>query len=329
MHGENGLIYAYILDGQGGGTPLDWDGIANWKPAQGALWIHLDHVAEDARTWLRDASGLEEAVASILLTRETRPRSMDFTLGFLVLLRGINLNPGQAPEDMVSVRIWVEPNRIITLRHRKLMAVQDLCDRLESGRGPADATGLFAMLASMLADRMEPVLAGLEQEISQIEKGLADDLRWIARHPAARPRLGELQRDAIAIRRYLAPQHRALAAFDDGGFSFVSDVQRMSLRETEDRITRYEEDLTAHIERAAVLHDQVTNEQAERMNRTMYILSLIAAIFLPLSFVTDLFGTNLLGAPGAGHPYGFGILLSAEIGLAIIVVLVFRWLRWL
>lgn len=329
MEGGSGLICAYILDGKGGGTPVDWDGVANWRPAQGALWIHLDHVADDARHWLRDASGLDEALVRILLTRETRPRSMDFTLGFLVLLRGVNLNPGQAPEDMVSVRIWVEPNRIITLRHRKLMAVKDLRELLKSGRGPADASGMFAMLAGMLADRMEPILESLEQEIFLIEKGLADDRRWVARHPAARPRLGELQRDAIAIRRYLAPQHRALAAFDDGGFSFVSDVQRMSLRETEDRVTRYEEDLTAQIERATVLNDQITNELAERMNRTMYILSLIAGIFLPLGYVTDLFGTNLLGAPGATHPYGFGILLSAEAGLAVIVLLIFRWLRWL
>lgn len=329
MQEGNGLISAYILDGAGGGRKVGWEEVANWKAAQGALWIHLDHVAEDARQWLRETSGMDQAVARILLTRETRPRSMDFKLGFLVLLRGVNLNPGQQPEDMVSVRIWVEPNRIITLRHRKLMAVQDLRDRLESGQGPTDTGGLFSMLAGLLADRMEPVLEKLEQDISLIERGLADDRRWISRHPAARPQLGELQRDAIAIRRYLAPQHRALAAFDDGGFSFVSDLQRMSLRETEDRITRYEEDLTAHIERAAVLHDQITNELAERMNRTMYFLSLVAAIFLPLGFITDLFGTNLPGVPGAGHPFGFGILVAAEAGIAVVVVLVFRWLRWL
>ena len=329
MDGDNGLICAYVLDGNGGGVPLDWQGIADWKPSHGALWVHLDHAAEDSRQWIRETSGLDQAVASILLARETRPRSLDLTLGFLVLLRGVNLNPGQQPEDMVSIRTWVEPNRIITLRHRKLMAVDDLRSKLHAGQGARDAPGLFAMLAGQLADRMEPILSGMDEEISRIEKDLTGDKRWLSRHPGARPRLGELQRDAIAIRRYLAPQHRALAAFDDNGFSFVSDVQRMSLRETEDRITRYEEDLTAQIERAAVLHDQITNDLAERMNRTMYLLSLIAAIFLPLGFITDLFGTNLLGAPGAGHPFGFSILVSAEAGLVLAVVLIFRWLRWL
>ena len=78
-----------------------------------------------------------------------------------------------------------------------------------------------------------------------------------------------------------------------------------------------------------MLHEQITNDLAERTNRTMYILSLVAAIFLPLGFITDLFGTNLMGAPGAGHPSGFSILVSAQAALAVIVVLIFRWLRWL
>ncbi len=63
------------------------------------------------------------------------------------------------------------------------------------------------------------------------------------------------------------------------------------------------------------------------MNRTVYILSLIAAIFLPLGFVTGLFGTNLAGAPD--HPFGFGILLGGLISVAVVVLLVFRRLKWL
>jgi zinc transporter len=73
-----------------------------------------------------------------------------------------------------------------------------------------------------------------------------------------------------------------------------------------------------------VLHEQITNDLAERTNRTMYILSLVAAVFLPLGFITDLFGNDLLGAPGAAHPSGFGILVSAQAALAVIVVLIFH-----
>ncbi len=329
MNYDSGLICAYVLDGKGGATSLDWQAISGWDPGQGTLWVHLDHRSEDTHEWIRHASGLEEAVANSLLARETRPRSLDLAHGFLVLLRGVNLNPGHDPEDMVSIRIWVEPNRVITSRHRKLMAVDDMRRLIEGGEAPVDSAGLFALLAERLADQMEPVINNLEAEISQIEDEMNLARRWTPRRRAGRPRLGELQRDAIAIRRYLAPQHRALAAFDDDGFTFLSDVHRMSLRETEDRITRYDEDLASLIERATALHEQIASDLANRMNRTMYILSLVAAIFLPLGFITDLFGTNLEGVPGAGHPYGFVILVSAQAALTIVVLLVFRRLKWL
>ena len=124
---------------------------------------------------------------------------------------------------------------------------------------------------------------------------------------------------------------RALRALD----SFVRDDlgplldELESLRDIEDRITRHVEDLTSEIERAATLNDHITNDLADQMNRTVYILSLIAAVFLPLGFVTGLFGTNLAGAPGADHPLGFGILLGGLISVAIVILLVFRRLRWL
>lgn len=329
MATDTGLICAYLLDGNGGGEPLDWERLANWGPGQGNVWIHLDHADETVRQWIRQSSGLDEAVANILLARETRPRSLDLSHGFLVLLRGVNLNPGQSPEDMVSIRMWVEPSRIITLRHRKLVAVDELRSLIDGGEGPIDAAGVFTVLASLLTDLMDPVLSKLDEEASVIEDAVSTVKRSGIRPLGNRPRLGELQRDAIAIRRYLAPQHRALGVFDDDGFGFLGDVYRMSLRETEDRTMRYDEDLAALIERAEALHDQITSDLAQQMNRIMYILSLVAAIFLPLGFITELFGTNLLGVPGGSYPHGFEILVSAQAALAIGVLLVFRWLKWL
>jgi zinc transporter len=71
---------------------------------------------------LRD-SGLPETVVDTLLAEETRPRSVVSNEGLLVVLRGVNTNPGQDPEDMVSVRVWVEAGRVISTRRRKLLSI--------------------------------------------------------------------------------------------------------------------------------------------------------------------------------------------------------------
>ncbi len=91
------------------------------------------------------------------------------------------------------------------------------------------------------------------------------------------------------------------------------------------------EDLGGVRERAIIIQDEISNQASEQMNRTMYYLSLIAAIFLPLGFITGLFGMNLVGVPipGAETRWGF---LAVCIFLALvggIAVLVCRRLKWL
>ena len=89
-----GLIYAYLLDGKGGGRHLEMAGIDSWTPKQAVLWVHFDYSSEHARQWLQNSAGLEELVADALLMEETRPRATTIDNGLLMALRGINMNPG-------------------------------------------------------------------------------------------------------------------------------------------------------------------------------------------------------------------------------------------
>ena len=53
--------------------------------------------------------------------------------GVLVVLRGVNTNPGENPEDMVSIRIWIDAHRVISARRRQLLSIVDLAQALEAG----------------------------------------------------------------------------------------------------------------------------------------------------------------------------------------------------
>ena len=93
----DGLICAYLLDGGGGGKSLDWAGVRAWTPDDGLLWVHLDRLAEPARDWLRNESGIAKVVDESLLADETRPRIRVDGDALIVFLRGVNLNPGANP----------------------------------------------------------------------------------------------------------------------------------------------------------------------------------------------------------------------------------------
>lgn len=320
----DGLLAALLLDARGGASSLDWPAVRAWTPNRGNLWVHLDRAGPEAREWLLSHAGLPPEVASALLEDETRPRWDAVSDGLLVNLRGVNLNPGADPEDMVSLRAWMQPDRIITVRHRRLLAAQDLRDALSAGRGPSTAPDLLVSLASRLSERMEPVIADLADRVDELEESLVT-----APAKTLRRDLAQVRRECIMLRRYLAPQREALHRAQSAAPALLTPAHLSRLRDAADRVTRYVEDLDAARERAAIAQEELASRMAEHMNRTMYVLSLVAAIFLPLGLITGLLGINVGGIPGTDNPHAF-IVVCVMLGvLAVALIATFRRARWL
>ena len=114
------FLHCCILNRQGGANGVDLPSMIRWSKDQGVLWVHIDIDDGASRLWLSEVSGLDKPVVDALLEVETRPRSLSNDKGLLVILRGLNTNPGEDPEDMVSIRIWIERDRIISTRRRRL-----------------------------------------------------------------------------------------------------------------------------------------------------------------------------------------------------------------
>ena len=314
-----GLVHAYLLDGVGGARPASWADVRAWQPESGALWIHLDRGEPQAQEWLSNESGIEPLIVRALLAEETRPRYALLPSGLLIILRGANLNPGAQPEDMVALRIWASGNRVITLRRRRLKAVLDVEASLQGGIGPHTAGALVVALVERLAERITPVLQRLDERVDQLEvAALAENAESV------RPELAAVRRRAIALRRYIAPQRDALTSLITSPTPLFGESERLRLRECADRVTRYVEDLDALRDRCAVANDELSTRLSETMNRRMYLLSLVAAVFLPLGLITGLLGVNVGGLPGAQNEWGFWIVSGLLIALGAGMV---WWLR--
>jgi zinc transporter len=324
MSEANALVCAYQLDAAGGGTALDWSALQAAAPLGGTTWVHLDRLQPGVAEWLSGPAGLDPVIVEAMLELETRPRCEPFGDGALIILRGVNLNPGADPEDMISIRIWVQEDRLISTRSFRLMAVQDVRERLETGRGPKDIGELLVAIAGGLIQRMGPVIDSLEEAADDLEeevilKGRRD----------IRPKLIQLRQQTIALRRYLSPQREALNRILAEDWPWFRERHRLRLREVADRTVRYIEDLDQVRERASIVQDELMNRLSEQMNRTMYVLTLVAAIMLPLGFLTGLLGINVGGIPGAENPLGFIFVCLALAVLMLIQILVFRRLRWI
>lgn len=323
MIDNDGLVHAYVLDGHGGGKKIDWSEIRTWSETDGILWVHFDYSSPESIAWLQEESGLDEVVVSALISEDPRPRSALMFDGLLVMLRGVNMNHGADPEDMVSMRLWINDKRIISTRRRKILSVQDISRSIERGDGPTSSAEFLVSITDRLVERMADVVNDIEDKA-----GILEDEILIVQSHQLRPQISELRREAINLRRYLAPQREAMTRLYSERVPWLNDIQRMQLREIADSTMRYIEELDSARERAIVIQEELMSRISEQMDKRMYVLSMVAAIFLPLGFLTGLLGINVGGIPGAEYQGSFLIFCFILVVLVGAQIWIFRKMKW-
>jgi zinc transporter len=323
---DNNLIFesACLLDGNGAAKHLADHEVDRHVVDEEILWVDLELNNKKARAWLEGQKDIDRVIVQNLLAGETRPRAVAINDGLLVVLRGVNLNPGADPEDMVAIRVWLQNNLIITSRRRRMLSLEDVSEALHSGNGPESAGQFLVLLVSYLAMRIGAVVEDLEDRVAEIESKVAGD--EIA---PLRQTLGDLRRQAASIRRFLAPQRDALDRLYRQPGKILDDKESQDLREETDRLTRYLEDLDLVREHALVTQEELMNRVAHEQNVRVYLLSVIAAIFLPLTFLTGLLGMNVAGLPGTVSRYAFTISVAVMIILGLGLAAFFKFKKWI
>jgi zinc transporter len=115
---KNGIIYGYYIEKEKVHRFNDFDNIKTFNN-EGFLWLHLDSSEITTREWLKESSGIPNICQEALLAEDTRPRIVNSKEGLLINLRGLNFNQDSDTEDMVFLHMWIEQNRIITIREKK------------------------------------------------------------------------------------------------------------------------------------------------------------------------------------------------------------------
>lgn len=320
------LIFGFEFDGEGNARRLSWEEVKAGEAERPDVyrWLHLNRLSPEVRTWLTEKSGIGTIIDNSLLQEDTRPRCVRHGSGLLINLRGVNLNEGSEPEDMIAIRMWMTTGVVVSLRAFHIRAAQDLRDQIMAGDVPSSTGAIITYIAAKLTDRIEPVVSELDSQ--------ADDFEDELLQPGAslpKSALANFRRKVLALRRYIIPQREALNHLTREGTDLLSQREILHLQEVGDRVTRIGEELDAIRERSLVLQEQVLEERGERMNQRLFVLAIISAVFLPLGFVTGLFGVNLGGMPGSGSQIGFAALCVGMTVLVAALLVLFRRVRWL
>lgn len=312
------FVHGVNLNNDGSSTAITQE-TAN----QPQTWIHLDYSEKDCAKTLKEL-GLSSNVTESLVRPSTRPRTIAEKEGFVIFLRAVNLNPGDDPDDMVSLRVWIEKDRLITVRQRRVFSIQDIRKELEAGKGPNNIHELFITIIERLADRISEYVDAIEDKV-----GVYEDSVETSNSNDVRVAVSSFRRQAAMVRRYLAPQRDALDAFYRLSRQTLEERLVFDLHEQTDRIIRYVEDLDLVRERCLVLQEELMNRIAQEQNARMYMLSIVTVIFLPISFITGMFGMNVAGLPGLEEPLAFILVAGAMGAIVAGVVIYLRTRKWL
>ncbi|TMJ20199.1 MAG: zinc transporter ZntB [Alphaproteobacteria bacterium] len=289
----------------------------------GFLWLHLEGRDEEDLAFLRGSAEIPDVAAGALVATETRPRCDRMDHGAILNLRGPgDLDPNDS-DRLVSIRMWVTAHKVTTVSRRRLAATDTVLAKM-NGRRIHDSGDLVAAFAWAISTQLDPEVAALGDALDDAESDLESSQLYRLRRT-----ITKVRSQAIGFRRFVAPDRDALRMLAELDFDWLAEDDRLHIIEAADRFARMAEELEAVRERAALLHEQITDLRAEEIDQRSLYISIVAFIFLPLTFITGLLGMNVEGIPYAHHPASFWAVAIFCVAVGIVVFAWFYWRHWI
>lgn len=313
---------AAILVGDGPARPVTAEEAAIYA-GPGFIWLHVDGGTDEELGLLR-GNDIPDVAANALVATETRPRCDRIEEGAIVNLRGPAVEELADSDRLVSIRMWVRRGKVDSVTRRPLAATAIVRAQMERGT-ILDPGDLVAAFARAISSQLDPEVAQLGDTLDDHESEL-DDSRALYR---LRSSIARIRSDSIAYRRFVAPNRDALVTLSELDFLWLAEEDRLHIREAADRFARMTEELEAVRERSALLHEQLTDLRGEQMETRALLISIVAFIFLPLTFITGLLGMNVAGIPYATAPWAFWGVVGFCVVIGALVLAWFMWRHWL
>ena len=323
LSSHGGLLYVSCFSSDGEILDVTLEDSKAHQSYKGILWTHMCALHADSKDWLTEQTDLDELVINAMLAEETRPRILVRKEGVMIILRAMNLHEDENPEDMISLRLWIDKKRIITARRRDIMSIEDIKSCIEANNPPKTSGEFLTMITDRVYTRMEPFIEDLEDRVAATEEIFAKNKGYTKWDDAG------LIRTRIAIfRRYVMPQKTVLEGLIKAKYDWLSEEDIEHLVESHDRVTRYIELLNDVKDRTQILIDEINRHQDAKLNTTSYLFSVAATIFLPLGFLTGLMGINIGGMPGVNDSSAFWLFTGICAVLVVFQVALFKKLNW-
>jgi zinc transporter len=332
---EAGLICGYLFDADTAqpARAVDSSQAAEWlarNPGEESagsshafMWLHFNLSNVQAERWMERHAGLSDVFFETLKDdlRSTRIERANDSL--VAVINDVHFEFTFEPSDISTLWISVGPRLVVTARNQPLRSVDALRTAVKAGDAPRSTTELLEHLLRAQANVLVNVVRGVTTRIDVIEDELLAE-----RLDHRRARLGGLRRVLVRLQRLLAPEPAALFRLLQTPPAWMSESDAQRLRGATEEFSVVLRDMGALQERIKLLQEEIAANVNEDNNRSLFVLTVVTVLALPINIMAGLFGMNVPGIPLAEHKHGFWIIVAIVVTFtAIAAWLAFRKTR--
>ena len=274
-------------------------------PRRDFLWLHFNLSNAHSLRWLERHAGLPEEFYAAMQEGLTSTRIERADNSLVAVLNDVNFEFNFESADIATLWISVDERLIVTARVKALRSVDDLRAAVRKGDSPESTAELLEHLMRTQADVLIKVVRETTTRVDQIEDAILAD-----RYRSPRAKLGSLRRLLVRLQRLLAPEPASLFRLLQQPPGWMSEDDRRGLEAASEEFSLMLRDMHTLQDRIKFLQEEVAATVNEDNNKSLFVLTVVTVLALPINILAGLFGMNVGGIPLAEHKHGFWIVVS-------------------
>ncbi|CAN5716719.1 transporter [soil metagenome] len=305
----SGLICGYLIDPLTGGEAIDGEAAARrlaQAPADGRfLWLHFNLAHTGAMAWLRKHAALSDEFFGMLEDGLHSTRIERTEEALIAVINDVHFDFAFDASDISTLWINVAQHLVVTARRQPLRSVDRLRAAVKGGQALRSACELLEHLLRAQADVLVDIVREVTERVDRIE-----DQMLANRLDTRRSRLGSLRRLLVRLQRLLAPEPAALFRLLQHPPGWMAELDVQELRQSSEEFSVVLRDMTTLQERIKLLQEEIAAQVNEDNNRSLFVLTIVTVLALPINIIAGLLGMNVGGVPLAQHAHGFWIVVA-------------------
>ncbi|MCA9400268.1 MAG: magnesium/cobalt transporter CorA [Candidatus Omnitrophica bacterium] len=279
-----------------------------YKETDSISWINIDGRDVDVIRKMDEHFGIHPLVLEDVVNAGQRPKVEDYGdyLFFVVKMIYFDNNINDLYAEQVGLILG--ERFVISMQEKQGDVFEPIRNRIREGKGRVRQSGsdyLIYALVDAIVDHYFVVLEKIGEKIDAMENELLDDVR-----DDIPMRIHKLKTQIIFLRKQIWPLREVLAGIERMDSKLIDHKTQIFFRDVYDHTIQVNDTLEAFREALSGLHDIYLSTISNRMNEVMKVLTIFAAIFIPLTFMAGIYGMNFEYMPELRFRYGYFILLG-------------------